>query len=231
MKAFWQLHENNGIKYFRLHFTEPWLEDLIGLFSTRKNNTEKESKDFFWTERILGITKINFLYQTHSDKVLYIPNNKFTENRVEGDGLFTDQTNVFLGVKVADCLPIYCFSPFKKIIGIVHSGWRGTLNEIGAKAALGMSEQFNMKLDQLCFAFGPSINACCYEIKQDLEVRFDQFLIEKDIHKAIVMRENKTYLNLKKINQKLLQDLNLIKVADLDIAHSTLKCNISGCNL
>src|SRR4030042_183431 len=40
------------------------------------------------------------------------------------DGLITGRENIFLSVTAADCLPIYLFEPEKKIVGMIHAGWR-----------------------------------------------------------------------------------------------------------
>ena len=65
--------------------------------------------------------------QIHSTKVQYI-NSPGNYNKV--DGLITDNPNIMLTLKVADCVPIYLYIPDSKIIGLVHSGWRGTVNGI-----------------------------------------------------------------------------------------------------
>lgn len=207
----WQLEENNNLKYFRLTINEAGLENLLCFFSTR------QCDDNFRNFSNIGINRIFTLYQIHSDIIWYV-NQEFTcDHHLTGDGLFTDQTNTFIGVKVADCLPIYFFSPIKKIVGVVHSGWRGTLKEIGSKMVKTLLENFNLLPSQLYYAFGPAIAVCCYEIKQDVLQLFENFCNEKKIIGVINHRNGKYYLDLKRVNKIILERLGVKQVGDLDL--------------
>ena len=59
--------------------------------------------------------------QVHGDEIVFVENSE--ENIDSCDGLITENKNLSLGVKTADCAPI-CFSDGNKI-GVVHAGWRG----------------------------------------------------------------------------------------------------------
>ena len=50
------------------------------------------------------------------------------------DGLVTTNSNILLTLKVADCVPVFLYEPLKRIIGLVHSGWRGTVENIVSNA-------------------------------------------------------------------------------------------------
>ena len=120
--AEWKLEEKDGIKYFRLDFENLGWKDLKCLFIARNESSgainDKSLARLFNT---FGIGRINFLKQIHSDKIFYVSEHNFIQRNLEGDGMFTNRLDTFLGVNVADCLPIYFFSSLKKIIGIVHS--------------------------------------------------------------------------------------------------------------
>ncbi|MEJ1853227.1 laccase domain-containing protein, partial [Escherichia coli] len=47
------------------------------------------------------------------------------------DGLVTDIPGICLVTFYADCVPLYFVDPVKKVIGLSHSGWRGTVGKIG----------------------------------------------------------------------------------------------------
>jgi copper oxidase (laccase) domain-containing protein len=53
-------------------------------------------------------------------------------------------------------------------VGMVHSGWRGTIAEISAKAAQKMNDT-NIRA-----YIGPCIRQCCYEVSEELADRFAQ---------------------------------------------------------
>jgi YfiH family protein len=82
----------------------------------------------------------------------------------EADALLTAEPDLCLSVAVADCVPIALVGELE--VGMVHSGWRGTLAGVSGKAAhrLGGS--------RVQAYIGPSIRRCCYEVSPELAARF-----------------------------------------------------------
>jgi polyphenol oxidase len=82
----------------------------------------------------------------------------------EADALVTAQTDLSLSVAVADCVPVALVG--ERGVGMVHSGWRGTLAGVSGKAAreLGGSG--------VRAYIGPSIRRCCYEVSEELAGEF-----------------------------------------------------------
>ena len=70
--------------------------------------------------------------QTHSSKIKKIKSYNIIEN-IEADGLLTNNRKIALAVLTADCAPIMLFDKNEKIICCLHSGWRGSLNNIAGK--------------------------------------------------------------------------------------------------
>ncbi len=90
-----------------------------------------------------------------------------------GDGLITNARGVLLGVKVADCYPIILADRRKKAVGIFHAGWRGTVQRIVEKGVGEMRRHFRCRPQDLVAVIGPGIGACCYEIGEEVEARFE----------------------------------------------------------
>jgi len=61
---------------------------------------------------------------------VYFENESSIKNKLPGDAIVTKIKNVGIGILTADCAPILLYDPQKKIIGCIHSGWRGTLNGV-----------------------------------------------------------------------------------------------------
>ncbi|WKB34907.1 polyphenol oxidase family protein [Terrilactibacillus sp. S3-3] len=53
------------------------------------------------------------------------------------DGLFTTETGLLLALCFADCVPIYFYSKSKPAVGLLHAGWRGTV-QMGAPKMIEM---------------------------------------------------------------------------------------------
>lgn len=90
----------------------------------------------------------------------------------ESDGLITADRNVALVTFHADCVPIYLYDCSKKVIGLVHSGWRSTLQKIAAKAVKIMKEEFNCNSSDIKAVIGPCIQKCCFEVGADVYQEF-----------------------------------------------------------
>ena len=82
----------------------------------------------------------------------------------EADALVTAETELCLSVAVADCVPVALVG--EREVGMVHSGWRGTLSGVSGKAAHSLGG------DLVQAYIGPSIRRCCYEVSAELAARF-----------------------------------------------------------
>ncbi len=48
----------------------------------------------------------------------------------EFDALITNKPGITLMIRVADCVPIVLFDPVRRVVAVVHAGWKGTLADI-----------------------------------------------------------------------------------------------------
>jgi YfiH family protein len=82
----------------------------------------------------------------------------------EADALVTDGEGFSLVVAIADCVPVALVGDAS--VGMVHSGWRGTIAEISGKAVRKMGAE-NVRA-----YIGPCIRQCCYEVSEELAAEF-----------------------------------------------------------
>jgi polyphenol oxidase len=80
------------------------------------------------------------------------------------DAMLTNVAHICLIVLVADCVPILLFDPRKKIIGVVHAGWKGTLKYIAKSTVRTMETAFGSSAKDIIAGIGPSIGPCCYKV-------------------------------------------------------------------
>ncbi len=88
------------------------------------------------------------------------------------DAFITSQSQVYLTVRVADCLPIFLWEPESKVIGLIHAGWRGTLLQIVENTVEKAKREFGCKPEIMQFLIGPGIGPCCFEISDELAILF-----------------------------------------------------------
>ena len=90
----------------------------------------------------------------------------------EGDALVTNQKNLSLSVRTADCFPILLADVRRKAVAAVHAGWRGAAAEIIVKTLNKMVGQFGTEPADIYAAIGPGIGRCCYEVGAEVAMRF-----------------------------------------------------------
>ncbi len=130
--------------------------------------------------------------QIHSTNIKVVNDNDrgkgFNKERDEEgvDGFVTNTKGLGLCILVADCVPVYLYDPVKEAIGLVHSGWKGTLGQISSKAINLMHDSFGSNPEDIICVIGPSICQDCYEVSYDLYDEFSK-VYEKNKLKEIFL--------------------------------------------
>tara|TARA_B100001540_G_scaffold145965_1_gene129487 strand:- start:3757 stop:4326 length:570 start_codon:yes stop_codon:yes gene_type:complete len=88
------------------------------------------------------------------------------------DGIINKGGSLVCSIKVADCLPIFFVNNMSKTIGLVHAGWRGISSGIIGKFVKSI-EVCNENITDFHVLIGPSIQRCCFEIRDDVLDSFD----------------------------------------------------------
>lgn len=152
-----------------------WKEYGVKVIYTKKNygNVMKKSqealqKDFGIENKILITGK-----QTHSDYIVCVDS---LEQRYfeDTDGFLTKKKEIVLFTKYADCMPVFFYDPVQEVIGVVHSGWRGSFQEIAGKAVTLMCQHYGSCFSDIQAILGIGISKNCYEVGQEF---WDQFLV------------------------------------------------------
>jgi polyphenol oxidase len=111
--------------------------------------------------------------QVHGDCIITIDRPDFEipfrvpfpgEADLSCDAVLTNQPGLAVGIKTADCVPIFLADRAKRLIGAVHAGWRGTALGIAGKAVDTLTERFSSRVEDILVAIGPSIGPCCYRV-------------------------------------------------------------------
>jgi polyphenol oxidase len=97
----------------------------------------------------------------NNDK-LDLPGGEFAT--LEGDALVTDMQNQLLYIQVADCQAVIVVDPGRKVVANIHSGWRGSIQNIVGQTIERM-KICGCRAEHLLCAIGPSLGPCCAEFK------------------------------------------------------------------
>ena len=145
--------------------------------------------------RNYNINDYYYLNQIHSNKVLILDSNY--KNNSDGDALITDEINKAIVIRTADCIPIIMYDKKNKVLAVVHSGWKGTLNSITINTLRIMLDKYHSKENNISVYMYPSIRDCHFEVEEDVYKLFKNKITNIDeytYHKGI-----KYYIDLQKI--------------------------------
>ncbi|MFO7675558.1 MAG: polyphenol oxidase family protein [bacterium] len=163
----------------------------------------------------LGLKTLVTLRQIHSDTIVEVADREFVADAVEGDALLTTVPGVGLGVKVADCLPVYLWDAGGRGVGLAHSGWRGSASGIALVLARALAARVGVGTRRLRFALGPCICSRCYEVGPEVAERFAPVGVV-----AVGARPGRFLLNLRAAARHQLAALGLREAPGLELCTS-----------
>lgn len=138
------------------------------------------------------------------------------------DAMVTAQRGTTLSMRFADCVPILLYDPHAEVVGMVHAGWRGTLEGAQLSAVQTMVEAFGCLPANIQAGIGPSIGPDCYQVGEEVVAAAQELFpsLEGIIRRA---EDGSAYLNLWEANRRLLQQAGLeqIEVAAICTATNT----------
>ncbi|TVP57421.1 MAG: laccase domain-containing protein [Gemmatimonadales bacterium] len=81
-----------------------------------------------------------------------------------GDAHLTREPGLLLTVALADCVPIFVVAPERRVIALVHAGWRGSAAGILEHTIHSFQTRFGVDPEALHLHLGPAIGADAYEV-------------------------------------------------------------------
>jgi len=190
----------------------PWESLNLGGDSgdTRENIIENRKRIFNVIDR--PVNSLFDVWQVHSDKVICVDRpRKLDEKHIQADSILTDNPKITLFMRFADCVPIYLFDPFKRVIGIVHAGWIGTLKKISQKTIQTMKDEYGCRPENIYAGIGPSISVNHYQIREDV-IQKVKNSIEINGKRYLVETDGRVHLDLWKANRDQLLESGLRNV-------------------
>ena len=107
--------------------------------------------------------------EPHTGKPLPTP---FVDSCPDADIAITDDPDVAVSVKTADCVPILLADRRTGAVAAIHAGWKGTAAGAAIVAVRALTSRYGTNPGDVIAAVGPSIGPCCYEVGSDLAAQF-----------------------------------------------------------
>jgi len=162
---------------------------------------------------------IFLVQQIHSNKFVFIDEKYNKKIKPKADAIITNQKYLPIAILTADCVPILICDNKKKMIGIIHAGWKGAYKGIIDRVIKFMIKK-GCKLKNFTIAVGPSISVKNYEVKEDFRKKF----LKKDKKnlKYFKIKRNKLYFDLTKYVQALLlkskiKNIDILNIDTFDV--------------
>lgn len=182
----------------------------LGVFTN--DNFEKVDYNFkkIFNAVDMSVEKKVFLKQIHSGEFYVVDEKNYKEILGhEGDAIITSEPGIAIGVFTADCVPIILLDKSKKIVSVIHAGWKGTYNGIVKRVLNFMVKSLDSDLNCVLAAIGPSIGSCCFEVGIDVADKF----------KFVYLRDGKYFVDLWAENIEQMKDIG---ISESNIASSEL---------
>jgi len=202
----------------------PWhsLNTATSVGDSRENIIENRARIF----TVLGrkVESLFDVWQVHSNDVVCTDAPRPLEAQPQkADAIVTDRPEITLFMRFADCVPIFLFDPRRKVIAIVHAGWKGTVNKIANRAIEDMQARYNTNPADILAGIGPSIGPDHYAVGPEV-LDLVRRSFGEDANQLIIPSDGHTHLDLWKANTLVLQQAG---VKEIQIAGICTGCNTS----
>lgn len=169
----------------------------------------------------LGVPARNLilLKQEHGDEVLAVEAARppAAGGKPSADAVVLSSPGWYSAIRTADCLSVLAVEPRRRVVGLVHAGWRGTCKRVTAKALAHLLRLSGAAPEDLWVGFGPCIRNCCYEVGEEVRVAYrDRGHETREIFRG-------RCLDLIRANRLQLEQLGISRIVDSGLCTSC--CN------
>lgn len=144
---------------------EPWASLNVGGLVGDDPERVKENRRLAF--RALGCSPetVYDVWQVHSaDVVCAEKPRRPDEPHQKADIILTDRPGVTLFMRFADCVPVLLYDPQKRVVGLAHAGWLGTVKRTVAAAIQALQANYGSRPEEILVGIGPSIGMHHYPV-------------------------------------------------------------------
>lgn len=170
-----------------------------------------------------NIDSIYDVWQVHGTEVICTENPRAANvPHLKADAIFTNNPQVTLMMRFADCVPILLCDPVKEVVGIIHAGWIGTINNIVKSAIEKIREYYGCNPSDLVAGVGPSIGPDHYAVGDEVVNETKRVFGDKYLE-FLELRNGKHFFDLWKTNEYFLREQGIKKI---EISNICTACNL-----
>ena len=163
----------------------------------------------------VDVSNLLFLEQVHENTVITVDKLWTPDTRPKADAIVTDKQEVAIAVATADCTPVLLADKKKKVIGVVHAGWKSAFtgiieNTINAMEELG-AKSFNIEA-----VIGPCISYRSYEVTSQYRDDFLKEHSENDKYFSPSPREGRYLFDLPRYTIDRIKNTGVKDIKNID---------------
>jgi YfiH family protein len=229
--------QHNGIRYYQFEalqarhalFTrhggvspDPWGSLNVG--GTVGDDLERVHENRVLSFQAMGCApeSIFDVWQIHSADVVCARSPRPAEDSYrQADIILTDQPDVTLFMRFADCVPIMVHDPRKGAVGLAHAGWMGTLRDVATATVEALKKNYGSNPADLVAGIGPSIGPDHYEIGADVILQVMQKYGDES-QTFLKSHHGKIHFNLWEANRLALEHAG---VCQIEVSGICTACN------
>ena len=189
---------------------QPWASLNLGgtVGDERAHVVENRRRIFDFAGR--AVESIFDAWQVHGTHVICSRSPRPLESpHIQADAILTDLPEITLFMRFADCVPILVHDPVRRIAGIIHAGWKGTLARIAAIAIQKMQAEYGSNPADILAGIGPSICQDEYEIGAEVAGK-TRDVFPEDTSRVLVEHDRRLFLDLWSANRIILEESGLL---------------------
>ena len=154
----------------------------------------------------LGISEAAYMRQYHTANIAVVSNGREINNNT--DGMITDVPGLGLLAVAADC-GLTCFYDRRHdAVAVLHSGWRGALQNIYAAALNAMRLNYGTRPEDIVSCSAPMICAAHYQVRQDFIDKLKLFY-PGNYGDFLIKSGNDSFFDLRKLLKFQLEQLGI----------------------
>jgi polyphenol oxidase len=146
--------------------------DTLSFSLTAGDDPDHVRENFARAARALGVAseRVYVCSQVHGTDARVLVGDEDPHDVVRtgtADVTLTRAPDVACGVRTADCVAVLVGDRATGAVAAIHSGWRGTVQDVTAAGVAALRELIGHEGDLLA-AIGPHIEPCCFEVGEDV---------------------------------------------------------------
>lgn len=173
--------EKDQIQWLEFELLKPFPQIRHGVFLNFPLGDRDPPENLIKAFELLEIERGVKLKQCHQANIYEVKKTEETVDFVHDyDGMLTAEKDIGLLIRHADCQATLFFDPKNNVIGNVHCGWRGSVQNIYQKTVEKMVSTYGTRPEDLIVCIGPSLGPENAEFKfyrQELPESFWAFQV------------------------------------------------------